>query len=405
MRSWDANGASAQFATAGFLDAMSAEQLALARHQRFHCGHCGGRVNLRVMSSRVVGVTGGERGYFAHAPGVRRDCPAVTGDALTVAQKNALFFAGRQEGARHRFLKDLLATTLQSDASYFDIGLEVHLAKDGSCRRPDVQATTAMGSLNIDIQLVPPDRETINGRWTFYGGGGLAHLWVLDGARLQDCDLPGFQDLIWRQGGQILAFDEEAAEQSELRGEVTMKLVTVSDQGDHIGHDLRWVGRAEVHDLAGLGDKTTLLAKDFAATAFFDHLASGDRGLLEAWYSAVLEPVFGLGWQSFRHDGLLALFGAVSTLACGTVRDGRGWQRSALASAVHSALITTAADRRHLWLPLIERAMQMTDTASLGPKTATMIERAKALADPEEYQRRLELWHPLLIRLMPGVFT
>lgn len=216
---------------ADLLDPMGAEDLALERCVAYRCGHCDGAVNLRVLSVTAAGTTSGKRAYFAHAVGQGLGCPAVTPEAMRAADLGAAFFNGRQEGQRHLRLKHLLLQAAVADPTVAHAALEVHLAGDGAARRPDVVVDFGDGSVSFDVQVAPPTRDTIRGRMQFYAQNHLPHVWVLDGAALEQTQLQPFQDLTWRYGGQVLAFDEACYAASIRSRSLTMKRVVITDTG------------------------------------------------------------------------------------------------------------------------------------------------------------------------------
>ena len=159
----EANGrSSAPVAAKDFLGGLDAEALALLRrtdHQgrrdgspRFYCGFCKDPVHIRVMSVAESGTMGGRRASFVHDPRTSpRDCPFGTfADQTSPAQIDGARFQGRQEGARHKFLKTLLCDMLAADPTIATADCEVLVtgfAQDGTAtwRRPDVLAVMTEG--------------------------------------------------------------------------------------------------------------------------------------------------------------------------------------------------------------------------------------------------------------------
>lgn len=198
----------------GFLNALDAEGLALLRrtthHQRregnprFLCGFCKHPLHIRVMSVAGSGVLGGRRAHFVHDPRTEnRDCPfGHFADGSSPAEIDGVRFAGRQEGARHRFLKSALRNMLLADPHIATADCEVLVTgltpdKKPTWRRPDVSAMTIDGrQIAFDVQLASPLIHTIDGRESFYARQGIAWHWIVDVDQLARLQRQGFQDLI-----------------------------------------------------------------------------------------------------------------------------------------------------------------------------------------------------------------
>ncbi len=392
---------------AGMLDSLSAEALALVRFLPHACGHCGGRVNLRVQSVGSSGTTGGLRAYFAHAVDEGVGCPAVTHDACRADGIGAVMFRGKQEGPRHHKMKDMMLAAANADAAVTFAQAEVYLTNGNAGRRPDVVLGFGDQLVCCDIQLAPPPRITISGRTAFYEPAGFKHAWVLDGAALDRVNLQPFQDLLWRQGGRALAFDEECLDRSVSSKTLSFKLVTITDEGNLISTSWHWFQGANLLACLGLSPTDTGTAEDFLSQAFLAALASPDRAALRRWYEAVA-PDLGLpGWNVFMADGLRPLLGAVASVLAGEVQDGSARRPSEVTAVVHNALTTGLSDGRHLWAPIIamvmKRRAELPNAVGFGLKTAAMIDRASQCHDPAEFSRRIDVWRPLLMRLFPAL--
>lgn len=390
---------------ASMLDCLSAEALALVRFAPHACGHCGGRVNLRVQSVGTSGTTSGLRAYFAHAVDEGVGCPAVTQDACRADDIGAAMFGGKQEGARHREMKDMMLAAAAADTVVTFAQAEVYLTNGNGGRRPDVTLGINDQLLCCDIQLAPPPRITISGRTAFYEPAGFKHAWVLDGTALDRVNLQPFQDLLWRQGGRALAFDEECVDKSVFSKTLTFKLVTITDEGNLISAAWHWVQGADLLACLGLSPTETGTAGDFLSQALLAALTSTDRADLQRWYEAV-SPDLGLpGWNVFMADGLRPLLGALASVLAGEVRDGSARRPSEVTAVVHNALTTGLSDGRHLWAPIIamvmKRRAELPCAVAIGKKTAAMTERASQFHDSAEFSRRIDVWRPLLMRLFP----
>lgn len=392
---------------ASVLNGLSAEGLALMRFAPHVCGHCGGRVNLRVLSVDASGTTSGKRAYFAHAVNEGVGCPAMTKDAIRANDLGAAMFSGKQEGQRHRELKDLILAAASADATVTFAQAEVYLSNGGAGRRPDVVLGIGDKLVCFDIQLAPPTRITISGRTAFYEPAALKHVWLMDGSALDCVNLQPFQDLLWRQGGRTLAFDEECLDRSASARTLTFKRVTITDEGHHISSNWEWVQGLDLLACFGLSPTKTGAAADFLSQAFLAALASTDRNALKRWYAAVGPDLGVPNWKAFTKDGLRPLIGAVASVLAGEVRNGSARQSSEVTAVVHDALTTGVFDARHLWAPVIASILDMDADLStarrFGRKTADMIHSASQHHDAAEFSRRVDLWRPLLMRLFPAL--
>jgi hypothetical protein len=399
------DGKSAPKPVASILDHLDAQALALLRFVPHACGHCGGRVSLRVQSVDASGTTGGHRAYFAHAVDEGTTCPAVTPAGPCANDLGAAIFCGKQEGARHRQLKDLLLVAASADPEVSFSQVEVHLTNGSASRRPDVVLGIGDQLVCFDIQLAPPPRVTISARTAFYEPAGFKHVWLIDGAALGCVNLQPFQDLLWRQGGHTLAFDEECIDKSLSCNTLAFKLVILKDEGHRISPAWRWVQGADLLASFGLSPTTTGTGGDFLSLALLDALSSPDRDELQRWYMAVGSDLGLPDWDAFIDDGLRPLLGALASITAGEVRDGSARRPTEVTAVVHNALTTGLSDGRHHWVPIIasviNRRAEMPNVPGFGAKTAAMIDRARQSHDPADFVRRLDLWRPLLTRLFP----
>ena len=259
----------------------------------------------------------------------------------------------------------------------------------------------------FDIQLAPPPRITISGRTAFYEPAGFKHVWVMDGSALDCVNLQPFQDLLWRQGGRVLAFDEDCLDQSMSAKTLTFKLVAITDEGHQIASSWEWVQGRDLLARFGLLPTKTGVSGDFLSQALLAALASTDRDALKRWYAAV-GPDLGLPiWKAFTKDGLRPLIGAVASVLAGEVRNGSARQSSQVTAVIHDALTAGVFDGRHLWAPVIASVLDMhadlSTSRQFTRKTADMIHRASQYHDTAELSRRIDLWRPLLLRLFPAL--
>ena len=345
------------------------------------------------------------RAYFAHAVDEGVGCPAVTQHTLRANDLGAAMFSGNQEGQRHRQVKDLLLLAASTDADVSFAQAEVYLSNGSAGRRPDVVLGIGDELVCFDIQLAPPPRVTISERTAFYEPAGFKHVWVLDGSALDCVNLQPFQDLLWRQGGRALAFDEDCLNRSVSAKQLTFKLITITDEANRISSSWGWVQGPDLLVCVGLSPTNTGVAGDFLSQAFFEALASADRDALKRWYTAV-GPDLGLPiWKAFIEDGLRPLMGAIASVLACEVRNGSERRSSEVTAVLHNALTTGVFDGRHVWAPVIASVLKMhadlSNARRFGRKTTDMIHRASQCQSPAELSRRLDLWRPLLQRVFP----
>lgn len=394
---------SAPLSVTKLLDPLDAEKLALLRFKPHRCGHCGAPVNLRVRGVAQSGTTTGRRAYFAHAAGTGNGCPALTSPAIAAASIGAHQFDGRQEGARHRYLKQALMDAACGDRHIDDAMREVLVTHAGAYRRPDVAMVIDGRMIGFDLQLAPPSRDTIRGRTAFYEGSPVLHAWVLDAAQLDLVNLQPFQDLLWRLGGNILAFDDACVARSAALGSLNLKRVSITDSGHDIGAQWSWVTWPELGNWFGLTPAPSGMADDPIGRAFWAHLASPERSDLALWYDAMAPDLGFAPWKDFVRDGLRPVLGALASILSGRVCDGSARAPDAIGEVVNTALATGVFDQRHLWVPLIEAGLRFTPTATMGGKLPLVIARAWAAHDPADFVRRLGQWRPLFARLIPAL--
>ncbi len=254
---------------------------------RFLCGFCKHPLHIRVMSVAESGVLGGRRAHFVHDPRTEnRDCPfGHFADGSSPAEIDGVRFAGRQEGARHRFLKSALRNMLLADPHIATAACETlvtGVTPDGSpiWRRPDVAAVTVDGrQIAFDVQLASPLIHTIEGRERFYASQGIAWHWIVDPDQLLRLQRQGFQDLIWPQGGRVLGFNEKVHSLTTKDHQSRFALLHVREHVGRLNLDVsqKTIGLETTFRIAGFpANAPHRFATDLRALAFFTAVYGGN---------------------------------------------------------------------------------------------------------------------------------
>lgn len=390
------------------LDPLDAQGVALARRRSYLCAHCGAPVRIRVRSVASCQDTSGRRAHFAHAEGTGAGCPATSEACDTVGQVQAKRFNGKQEGARHLFLKTSLSSAIIFDSRFQSAACELSVrAANNALRRPDVLAISRHGPVAFDVQLSAPLIDTIYGRDTFYDPAWLPHAWIVDGNALKKLNLQGFQDLAAAQGGCILAWDEDCEVRTRRDQSLTMKVVKALDHGTGISAAFTFASGDCLTDLIGLHTSPPAMATDLHAQACFDAVTARNPSLLADLYNMRVAPEDRISPSEFMCSGMLPLLGALMTLSRGAVSDGSAHHPDAIGAVVNNALNLDRKDKRFRWALVIATAIGLPQAAlsrpKLGPKTPNVIERALAATNKEELQALLHVWEPVLRRLFPSV--
>ena len=300
------------FMAGPMLDAMGAEELALARRRPYFCGHCGAPVRIRVRSVASSGDTGGRRAHFVHAFGTGTNCPATTERTATVQAVQARRFDGKQEGPRHFHLKTSLCAAIVSDPAFQSAGCELSVrAPSGSLLRPDVLAISAFGPVAFDVQLSPPLIDTIKRRDTAYDPSWMPHAWVIDGRNTNLMNLQGFQDLIAPQGGKILAWDENCAALTLANHTLSMKVISATDAGDQITARVDFVTGEELKSLLGLHACSPAMFADFHALACFEAASHRDPRRFAHVFNARVDQEAAINAADIVASGIMPLVGAL----------------------------------------------------------------------------------------------
>lgn len=423
----DANDSSKDVVVAkDFLSGLNAESLALLRrtdHQlrrdgttRFLCGFCNDPVHIRVISVAGSGVSDGRRASFVHDPRSEgRDCPfgafAEGNSPATVDERR---FRGRQEGARHRYLKHSLCNMLNKDPNIRTAGCETlvtGVASDGrpTWRRPDVLAITVDGrSLAFDVQLAAPLMHTIAGREVFYCSNRIAWHWVVDPEKPYALQLQGFQDVVLPQGGRVLGFSETVHRLTKTDFQSRFYLLDVVEAAGHRGFEVsrKVIGLETALRLGGSPkDGSPRFATDLRAMAFLVALRDGDTNRAGRIFDLLAATCNAQNWNAAKKDGLTDTLTALIVLLA--VRDME--RVSAVVRQFfdvnHRSGLPKAAP--HEWAVLIHQIFR-TDGHILNRASAVApnasVQLAAILSDPEQAMHSNHLWEKwsaLLRRLFP----
>lgn len=424
----EANGrSSAPVAAKDFLGGLDAEGLALLRrtdHQRrrdgtprFHCGFCKDPVHIRVISVAEGGAMGGRRASFAHDPRASsRDCPFGTfADQTSPARIDGERFKGRQEGARHRFLKTLLCDMLAADPNIATADCEVlvtGLAQDGtaSWRRPDVLAVTTGGQrIAFDVQIASPLLATIDGRERFYAAQGIAWHWIVDMDQPERLKLQGFQDLILPQACRVLGFNEQIALTAEYDKQSRFHLLHVKENIDLRIFNVRTkeIGLEDVLRLAGHpSGGPARYATDLRAVGFFRALYRGERDRAGQVFDLIAVGCGAPDSEIAQQDHLPEALATVLSLI-GERREQTLEDKLSRMLATDQPDQSSGASPRD-WAFLLQRIAAKdsgvrTRIETCSAENRTLLNQAlhAIIADPIRSQKLWAKWTPLLRRLFP----
>jgi hypothetical protein len=401
------------------LDALSAEGVAglrdtvglsrLRGDEAFTCPDCGGALYLSAYGMRASQRTGGTRAFFKHhASEDSLTCPA----ALAVGQNpdavDAARFDGRQEGARHRALKLGLAGMLAEDPAFGDVAVERAVVAGDRRRRPDVQARLGGIRYAFEVQLTRPQATTLRERERFYGLAETPLVWIVDGDALREI-LPrqGFQDIVWRQGGSILALDGASPAIGAPGQSARVRLVTLRETKRGLGYTAKAMDLVEALALVAPTGAITrpLVGVDPMTARVFAALKAGDRAVLNARIDSLCRATgLPLTASHAEADGLPKVIAALGTLLTGRKCDASGFQDTD-ATAILNVFLETS--RYRVWAPLFAQARSLSETAEAllqRDSTAQKLQAAlTALADDPPGSNPALLWQPVLARLFPGL--
>ena len=375
----------------------------------FTCPDCGGAIYLSAYGMRASQRMGGTRAFFKHhARPEGPTCPAALAAGRHPDAVDAARFNGRQEGARHRALKLGLATTLEADPAFRDVAVERAVVAGNVWRRPDVQARLGGIRYAFEIQLATPQATTVREREHFYGLAETPLVWIVDGDALREI-LPsqGFQDIVWRQGGSILALDGASLAIGAPGQSARVRLVTLRETARGLGYTATAMDLVEALALVAPTGAITrpLVGVDPLSSRVFAALKAGDRAGVQARIDSLCRATgTGLTASQADTDGLPAAIAALGTLLTGRKCDASGFGEDEAAAILNSFLHTK---RHRVWAPLFARARGLSPDADRHlqrDSTAQKLQAAlTALVDDPPGDDPVTCWQPVLARLFPGL--
>lgn len=429
----DRHGGTGQVVTArDMLSGLDAEGLALLRRSdhrhrqngtpRFLCAFCGDPVHVRVRSVAASGRVDGGRAGFVHDPRlVPRDCPfACTSKTSSPDTIDALRFNGRQEGARHKLLKNRLCDMLNADPRVRFAESErlvTGIGADGRAtwRRPDVLVVTVDGRrLAFDLQIAAPLLTTIDGRERYYSTQGIAWHWIVDADQPQRLSLQGFQDLILPQASRVLGFNEEIATQAQQDNQSRFHLLHVQETEDHRRFRVtsRMIGLDMAFGLAGFpAGGPPPVATDLRALALRQTLRSGDARRAARIFDLLAAGCGTPDWTAAQRDHVPDAITTLATLLTGRKADASGFPDTAVNAIVNNFLRPDLSGQHpnlvnRSWAfaiaqvdaanPQVRQRIDHPRTKTRALLTAALAESA---ANPALSQRLRATWFPLLVRL------
>jgi hypothetical protein len=370
-------------------------------------------VHIRVLSVDEGGCADGRRASFVHG---QRDCPfgSFSGRS-SPAMIDGARFQGRQEGARHRFLKTALCNMLRADPNISTVDCEVLVTGttvDGRLkwRRPDVLAVTTDGrQLAIDVQLAPPLLATITGREDFYRAMGIAWHWVVDTDQPRLLQRQGFQDMILPQGSKVLGFNEvvHSCTKKDFQSRFNLLNITEAPVYPYFEIAKRIIGLETAMTLAGYpADGPPLVATDLRARSLFAALWERDMARAAQIFDLIAATLGAPSWDTAVRDGLPGCIRALFILIAGR-------KKAEVEATLCDLLRPDQPDKapntpqRH-WARLISQMADLDPrvrarVAVFAPETRLLIDAAGAeiAADPASFNQAWVTWMPLLRRLFP----
>lgn len=158
--------------------------------------------------------------WFVH-DGPSLDCPWYEGNRLSPDLRRALIYRGQQEGARHRSLKEFIASWLEKEpgVSRVDRELVTHgQVLKGEWKRPDVQCVKDGKRIVFEIQLSYTFLSDVIKRDEFYQAEGIFIIWVFDVLDLRRATV---RDEAFFNRRNVFVLDKEAMQESTQRGRLT----------------------------------------------------------------------------------------------------------------------------------------------------------------------------------------
>lgn len=408
----------------GSLDANGLAHLRRIDHQlrrggaaRYRCGFCHNPVHIRVISVDQGGSADGRRASFVHDPrDGSRDCPFGSfAEHSSPAMVDGLRFQGRQEGARHKFLKTALCNMLRADPNIATVDCELLVTGttvDGrlTWRRPDVLAVTTDGrQLALDVQLAPPLLATITGREDFYRTMGIAWHWIVDADQPRLLKRQGFQDLILPQGGKVLGFNEQVHALTTEDFQSRFNLLHITETAVHPFFEIanKIISLETAMTLAGYPTGgPPLVATDLRARSIYDALRNQDEERSSRIFDLFASTHATPNWNAAKRDGVPRCIWALAILIVGRKRKAveatvSDFLRSDLPGGASSIAQQSFAHLISQMADLDPRVRAR--VAGFAPETRLLFDAAKAeiATHPALFNHAWTTWSPLLRRLFP----
>ena len=403
--------------SANILDPLGAEALCDLRAE-LHTGHaagtalftcpaCDGALGLRVRGMKQTGITGGGRAFFVHRPGnaaqecaLSREAPVRRPDAVDAER-----FDGLQEGLQHRALKMAFAEWLAREPGVRDVALERRVTHGETYRTPDVQAVTPAGPVAFEVQCATPLATTVAARERFYAEAGYRLVWLMDATTVrEDLLLQGFQDLVWSQGGEVLAIDLAGCDAPQAPWANLQRIVLREDAGD-FEIDRHGATLAEALDRFAPADDShrPYLGIDPASREVFAALRTGETARIEKAIDVLCRRAdLSRTGREASEDGLPRAVSTLAALLTGRKHDASRHDDHQVVSIVNVCLETA---RMRPWAPLLVAARGLSpeiDERLEWPSVARKLARARReAAERPAGPDPVSDWAPVLGPLFP----
>jgi hypothetical protein len=180
------------------------------------CLSCGSPVFVSVAEN-----AGNKLPFFSHYSDGDHSCPWFSRRAITPNQARAAQYQGRQEGAEHRRLCELMSRLACLDDECVEAPIAEYMRSSGEAhgRYPDVLLKFRDGRrVALELQRSSSFQTEISGREAFYRFEGIPLLWVLCGEKPEWGRLPqSHRDVIVRHRGNAFMINHAACKESERR--------------------------------------------------------------------------------------------------------------------------------------------------------------------------------------------
>jgi len=293
------------------------------------CGDCNGPVYAR--ESRAG------RRHCYHFGTETKKCRWSSANAQNLRAIDADKFGGRQEGERHKILKNMICEILALDPISARDGISPERytkGADGQYTFPDVFAVSWQGGpAAFEIQLATTQLPTIIRREDFYETNGIRLCWIVDNVKTQ-LDRRTFKDIYLRNNGQIFGVDSKVVEAARAAGAPRFRLYRLLPDSISNGFKPIWKNKivtvkeinwgnpgAKPQSAKGGFDAyfNTLIERDdslqFARRRFQSALKECDHTAAGEVWDTIVAKVGGQKWQKLgdEHETVRAL-GVLATV-------------------------------------------------------------------------------------------